>query len=24
LAAKGYYRNSNGNLDASSIPISCR
>ena len=24
LAAKGYYRNPNGNLDASSIPISCR
>jgi hypothetical protein len=24
LAAKGYYRNPNGNLDASSIPINCR
>jgi len=24
LAAKGYFRNPNGNLDASSIPIDCR
>jgi len=24
LASNGYYRNSSGNLDASSIPITCR